>query len=318
MELFFRKYFWVVNLLFLVGASYFTAMTVNTFVGSSLAPKTDPNAQVAAPTLATVVQKVALTAEALSKITGIELPKVEEKDEDEAAAAALPDINTQDPVKTGLRVRLIGTAVAMNHPEWSLANIEDVTSHEVKVYMIGDKIQTAEVLEIEPADEDRRHGRVIINNNGRKEYIDDEAGNGVEVLQTAALPHGAVAANTNPPPGSGVGNGIKETGADTYEIPRDEINKALGNLNDIAMQARIVPAFKDGVATGFKLFSIRPDSLYTKIGIQNGDIVRRINGYEINSPDKALEVYSKLKESNRIEIEVDRNGSPVRKTYNVR
>ncbi len=84
------------------------------------------------------------------------------------------------------------------------------------------------------------------------------------------------------------------------------------------MQARIVPAFKDGVATGFKLFSIRPDSLYTKIGIQNGDVIKRINGFDINSPDKALEVYTKLKESNRIEIEIDRNGANVRKTYNVR
>lgn len=313
MELFFRKYFWVVNLVFLLAASYFSAKTVNTFLGGALAPKPDANPPptTGASALAAGVQKVGLSAEAVSKVTGIELPKPEEKAAEETAPA-LPDITTQDPVKSGLRVRLIGTMVA-NRPEWSMANIEDVVSHEATVYMVGDKIQNAEVLEIERL-------RVIINNNGRKEYIDSEAGNG----ETAVAPHPAVASaapppgNTAPPPASGVGAGIKETGADTYEIPKEEINKALGNLNDIAMQARIVPAFKDGVATGFKLFSIRPDSLYTKIGIQNGDIIRRINGYEINSPDKALEVYTKLKESTRIEIEVDRNGSPVRKTYNVR
>ena len=84
------------------------------------------------------------------------------------------------------------------------------------------------------------------------------------------------------------------------------------------MQARIVPAFKDGVAKGFKLFSIRPDSIYTKIGVQNGDVIRRINGYDLNSPEKALEIYSKLKEASRIDIELERNGSVVRKTYNVR
>lgn len=310
MELFFRKYFWVVNLAFLLAASYLSAKTVNVFVGAALAPAAEMGQAPQTVSLSPTVQKVALSPEAVSKLTGIALPKPEEKAADEEAAPALPDIDTQEAVKTGLRVRLIGTMVA-NLPEWSMANIEDTTSKVTTVYMVGDKIQTADILEIELK-------RVIINNNGRKEFIDDEAGTGETHIAAAPPPTMTVASNTNPPPSSGVGAGIKETGADTYEIPRDEINKALGNLNDIAMQARIVPAFKDGVATGFKLFSIRPDSLYTKIGIQNGDIVRRINGFEINSPDKALEVYTKLKESNRIEIEVDRNGSPVRKTYNVR
>ncbi|MBI5547934.1 MAG: general secretion pathway protein GspC [Deltaproteobacteria bacterium] len=311
MELFFRKYFWVVNLLFLLVASYFAAKTANTFLGAAIAPKPDanPSAAAAPSALSSMVQKVALSAEAVSKVTGIELPKPEEIAAEDAAPA-LPDLDSQEPVKSGLRVRLLATTVSMNHPEWSIANIEDVTSHEANVYMVGDKLLTAEVLDIE-------FRRVIINNNGRKEYIDNEAGNGEgPVADAKPAIHATLAANT--PPASGVGQGIKETGADSYEIPREEINKALGNLNDIAMQARIVPAFKDGVATGFKLFSIRPDSLYTKIGIQNGDIIRRINGFEINSPDKALEVYTKLKESNRIEIEVDRNGSPVRKTYNVK
>ena len=103
-----------------------------------------------------------------------------------------------------------------------------------------------------------------------------------------------------------------------YEVPRAEIDKTLANLNDVAMQARIVPAFKDGQAQGFKLFSIRPDSIYSKIGVQNGDVIKRINGFDLNSPEKALEVYSKLKEASRIDIEIERNGAPIRKTYNVR
>ena len=75
--------------------------------------------------------------------------------------------------------------------------------------------------------------------------------------------------------------------------------------------------FKNGVANGFKLFSIVPDSLYSKIGIQNGDVIRRINGYEMNSPDKALEIYQKLRDANRIEVEVERRGDTVRKSYSI-
>lgn len=306
MELFFRKYFWVVNLAFLLVASFFAAKTVNTFLGGALAPRPDTSggpAPSAAASLAPDVAKASLSLEAISRVTGLPLPKPEEP---KTEAPPVVDLASQEPVKTSLRLRLLATTVAFNRPEWSMANVEDVGTHEAGVYMVGDKLQTAEILEIE-------WKRVIINNNGRKEFIDSEAGSGEPPPMHAAAPM----MGAGPPP-SGVGAGIKATSDDTYEIPRDEVNKALGNLNDIAMQARIVPAFKDGVATGFKLFSIRPDSLYSKIGIQNGDVVRRINGYEINSPDKALEVYTKLRESSRIEIEIDRNGAPVRKTYNVR
>lgn len=64
-------------------------------------------------------------------------------------------------------------------------------------------------------------------------------------------------------------------------MPRAEIDKTPNNLNDVAMQARIVPGFKDGQAVGFKLFSIRPDSIYSKIVSRMGDVIRRINGFDL-------------------------------------
>ncbi len=169
------------------------------------------------------------------------------------------------------------------------------------------------MLEIERA-------RVIILNNNRREFIDGTAGDGSTPVAAAPTPIQVAAGpvNTNPPASQALGAGIRSVTENEYEVPRAEIDKTLSNLNDVAMQARIVPAFKDGVAQGFKLFSIRPDSIYSRIGVQNGDVIRRINGYDLNSPEKALEIYSKLKESSRIDIEIERNGSVVRKTYNVR
>ena len=70
-------------------------------------------------------------------------------------------------------------------------------------------------------------------------------------------------------------DGIKKIDDHHYQIERSTVNNALANLNDLAMQARIVPSFKNGQANGFKLFSIKPDSLYSKIGIQNGDVIQR-------------------------------------------
>jgi general secretion pathway protein C len=165
------------------------------------------------------------------------------------------------------------------------------------------------VLEIE-------RSRVIVLNNNRREFIDGTPGDGNAVIPAPVV--AAAPVKTDAPPSAVLGAGVKQLSENDYEIPKEEIAKTLSNLNDVAMQARIVPAFKDGVAQGFKLFSIRPDSIYTKIGIQNGDVIKRINGLDMNSPEKALEIYSKLKDSARIDIEVERNGAAVRKTYNVR
>jgi general secretion pathway protein C len=183
---------------------------------------------------------------------------------------------------------------------------------KAQTYMQDDMLQSAKILTIE-------RERVIILNNNRREYIDGTPGDGTAVAMAMPMVASApIAKNDAPPPALGLGSTIKQNGENDYEVPRAEIDKTLSNLNDVAMQARIVPAFKDGAAQGFKLFSIRPDSIYSKIGIQNGDVIKRINGFDLNSPEKALEIYSKLKESSRIDIEVERNGASVRKTYNVK
>lgn len=295
MELFFRKYFWTVNIVFVLAVALIAAKTVNLFVEGALAPSA-ANAPVRASPRAVVAEVPAsITSERLSKLTGLPLPPPPVDSGPDVAYN--PDA---EPVKTSLRLKLIGTLLSVDEV-WSVASIQDVaaTPQKVGTFMIGDKVQGADVLEIE-------RSRVIIKNNGRKEFIDGEAGDGSMVAVVAPSHEG------------GMGNGIKELSENQYEVPRAEIDKTLANLNDVAMQARIVPAFKDGVAQGFKLFSIRPDSIYTKIGVVNGDVIKRINGFEMNDPAKALEVYSKLKDASRIDIELERNGSNLHKTYNIR
>ena len=114
------------------------------------------------------------------------------------------------------------------------------------------------------------------------------------------------------------GSGIRKLNEKAYEIPKAEIDGVLSNLSKIARQARIVPSFQNGKSNGFKLFSIRPNSLYSKIGIKNGDIVQKINGFEMTSPDKALEIYQKLKDANSITVDLLRRGKPQTMSYTIR
>jgi general secretion pathway protein C len=307
MELFFRKYFWTVNLVFILLVAWLVARTGNLFVESAIAPA--PNAEPAARTPQRVQetqQLASLDIDRLSKLTGIKIPEPEPVVQEPTAPVV--DANAE-PVKSGLRVKLLGTLVSADK-NWSFASVQDMVTQRSQTYMVGDPMQTATVTDIQ-------RERVIILNNGRREFIDGQPGDGSMPAPTFTPPV-AVASASPAAPNSGLGSGIRAVSENEYEVPRGEIDKTLANLNEVAMQARIVPAFKDGQAQGFKLFSIRPDSIYSKIGVQNGDVIRRINGFDLNSPEKALEVYSKLKESPRIEIEIERNGAPIRKTYNVR
>ncbi|HLL05503.1 MAG TPA: type II secretion system protein GspC [Myxococcaceae bacterium] len=310
MELFFRKYFWTVNLVFILLVAWMVARTANLFVESSIAPgpSTEPAARSPQRARPAEQQLAFLDMERLSKLTGIKLPEPEPLVQEPAATPAFDE--NAEPVKSGLRVKLLGTLVASDK-YWSFASVQDMTTQRSMTYMVGDRILGAEVIDIQ-------RERVIVINAGRKEFIDGQPGDGTMPAPTFVPPTPVAEAKPGGPPNSGLGNGIRALNENEYEVPRAEIDRTLGNLNEVAMQARIVPAFKDGQAQGFKLFSIRPDSIYSKIGVQNGDVIRRINGFDLNSPEKALEVYSKLKESSRIEIEIERNGAPIRKTYNVR
>ena len=68
---------------------------------------------------------------------------------------------------------------------------------------------------------------------------------------------------------------------------------------------------------GVKLYGIRRNSLLGKLGLQNGDLLRTINGFEMSSPDTALEAYSKLRTSNNLSVAVVRRGRPMNVEYDI-
>nr|WP_128796519.1 hypothetical protein [Corallococcus coralloides] len=73
----------------------------------------------------------------------------------------------------------------------------------------------------------------------------------------------------------------------------------------------------DANRPGFKLFSIREESFYSRLGLRNGAVIQRINGLDLNGPDKVLEAFTKLRDARRIELQIERGGVPVRKVFDV-
>ena len=106
--------------------------------------------------------------------------------------------------------------------------------------------------------------------------------------------------------------GIRKLDDTHYEVSASLLDKVLQNPMAIARSVRVVPALQDGQPNGFKLYAIRPSSLWAQVGFSNGDTIQAINGMRLESADKALEVYTALREAQALEIELVRRGKPLR------
>jgi general secretion pathway protein C len=96
------------------------------------------------------------------------------------------------------------------------------------------------------------------------------------------------------------------------------MNKILGNQAALMQSASVVPASEGGRVIGAKLYGIRRNGLLRKLGLQNGDLLRTINGFDMTDPKSALEAYAKLRNADHITIAVTRRGSPMNIDYNIR
>ena len=78
-----------------------------------------------------------------------------------------------------------------------------------------------------------------------------------------------------------------------------------------------VPSIRDGKANGFKIYAVRPSSLWAHIGLTNGDSVEAVNGMNLSTPDKALEIYAKLKTASNLDVSIMRRGMPLHMIYRI-
>ena len=104
--------------------------------------------------------------------------------------------------------------------------------------------------------------------------------------------------------------GIQKVDDTNFNIDRIVVDKIIENQAELMKTARIVPEQVNGKTIGIKLLNIRSDTLLGKLGLQAGDILQTINGFDMTSPEKALEAYAKLRTAPEIQVGVVRGGKP--------
>jgi general secretion pathway protein C len=318
MEIYLKKYFWVLNLVVVGVCATLAAKGVNHIVeGKYLLPPAQPAARrpVLAANQPRPVDNASKKDDKLVVDRNIFCATCEPPKPVDTSAGPQVAYDPNNPPATSLPLVLLATAIASNDAAMSSATIANTSNNRSGSYWLGESIPEAgEITSIKPRWIDFKNKA----NGDRVERLDIT---GV-AAPTSAPPVASVAPPPMPTPSGEAGDltadidkGVRKIDDTHYEIDRGLVDKIIGDPSQVMRQARIVPSIKDGKANGFKMYAIRPNGVYAKIGMQNGDTIHSINGYEITSPDKALEVYTKVKSASSLSMQLTRRGQPVSMEY---
>lgn len=101
-------------------------------------------------------------------------------------------------------------------------------------------------------------------------------------------------------------------------LTRAEVDLVLSDQPGLVRGARVVPAVKDGATIGFKLFGIRPGTLYAALGLQNGDTVQALGGKPVTTMQALLDAYAAARTADRVTITGVRKDAPFEIVVEVR
>ncbi len=111
---------------------------------------------------------------------------------------------------------------------------------------------------------------------------------------------------------------VRSSGVNTFTVNQEGILHALENPAQLMTDARLQPNYVNGRQEGFMLREVREGGIYQSLGLQNGDILLKINNYDITNPEIALQALTALKGMDRVELGIIRNGARMTLNYQIR
>jgi general secretion pathway protein C len=111
--------------------------------------------------------------------------------------------------------------------------------------------------------------------------------------------------------------GIVRLNEREFLVDAQTANDVLEDQAGFMRSARVVPEQQNGKVVGVRLFGVTPYSLAGLLGIENGDRIETVNGYEMSSPERALSAYSSLRRTGDVRVIVNRRGQTVSLHYRI-
>jgi general secretion pathway protein C len=210
-------------------------------------------------------------------------------------------LNVETLEQTSLNLKLWGTVTGTE--EEAFAVIEEGGKRKQNLFRIGDSVQDATVKLI-------LREKVVLSVNGQDEVLEIEKAVGRARGPSPALARGSV------PNASRAGQPRVRTQRIT--LRRSMIDDAIQDVNQLMSQVNVRPHFHQGQPDGLMLSRIKPNSLFMRMGLRNGDVISGVNGQSIQSVDDALAFYDSLRTANKVMVQLKRGGRERNIEYNIR
>lgn len=202
---------------------------------------------------------------------------------------------TPEPLTDGLRLWGIGLHGTAAH-----AVIEDGTTHRQELYRVGDEIRGARVAAI------------------TWDQVTLARGDVEATLEIGPTTTATADAPSQPDATPSESARIRRTGGDAWIVDRREITGAVDNMSGLLTQLRAVAEVQDGRPAGFRLFQMKDDSIFRRLGLENGDVVQRINGSTVADPGSLLAFLQRLRSEPRVALDIVRGGNARTLVYDLR
>lgn len=200
------------------------------------------------------------------------------------------------PSATQADLSLIGTIAGQK--DISFAIFLDKTGQQ-SIYKTG--AQVLNIGKLRKVEKDR----VILNANSRDIVIPFSDLTEIREIKASA--------------GTSLSSGIgRKTGESAYIIDQQKIQQAIEKPDQIMTDARFIPNMVEGRQQGFVLREVKPGGIYSNLGLQNGDILLRINEFTISNPENALQALTALRGIDRAQLDILRNNGRLTLTYQIR
>lgn len=318
-----KRYFpWVLGVLIAL-AAYFQASGMGQLVASSVAvdaPPPPPSRPARAGGLGSTANAdhatnagPILSRNPFDSVTGpldgkpVELPNAQQE---------MPNTDPYaDPSCDGARVLLITQA---EDPEWSFAAMSGSDGKAI-LRRQGDEIagQTVYYVGWDRVWLTSGSARCQAIVGGSKAVVRASASPAPSTPPTASTSKAPIRGGAKKVPPE-IASKIQRVSETEFNVERSAVDAILENQGELMRSARIVPEKEGDKVVGIRMFGIRPDSLLGTLGLENGDRLSSINGFEMSDPQKALEAYARLRTADRLTVTINRKGKPMNIDFNIK
>jgi type II secretion system protein C len=198
--------------------------------------------------------------------------------DDSSLSLTSPDIKTSKVKKNtspvSLNLMLVGTTV---FGKKSSVIIKDLTKGTRGVYRLGDIIKGFKITKI------LQYSSTLTNKDQELVLRLNKGG----ALQSEEF--------------------VKKMAGNSWMLSADKVTDMVSNIDQYAGQLIAFQHRENGKPSGFRIRHLKQGNDFEKMGIQNGDIIKKVNDLEVNDLSDVLKTVYKLSDDTSFNVQVERD-----------